>query len=138
METIYSLILWKKLNEKCEIHKLSFDEIEKMFKEHLDKVGYLAFKGDVKENSFLDVSKDDMYYDGQFYKHEDSHHKDQVKQDPSDPERLIVKSLYHESMAESTILTLMMEHLTPETSQVLANIHKAWFEKMKTETHDKH
>jgi hypothetical protein len=134
METIYSLILWDKLKHapsECPIHKMSLKEIESEFKQYIDQVGHEQFKKDIRENSFLDIQLHDFYYDGQFYEFKDSHQKVNLQEDPKDPDRMIVTNIYHETMVESTILSLMMEHLGPESSKFLANVHKAWYEKQK-------
>jgi hypothetical protein len=138
METLYSLILWDKMKRtpnEFPIHKKELSEIETEFKKHIENVSPEQFKEDVRENSFLDIQKNDLYYDGQFYEFNDSHHKSVVQPDPKDEDRFLVKSLYHETMVESTILSLMMEHLGPDSSEFLARVHRAWFEKKNSTNH---
>jgi len=132
METIYSLILWEKMKRtpaQCKIHQMKHEEIERDFKQYLEEVGAEQFKKDIRENSFLDTKLNELYYDGQFYEFNDSHHKTQVSIDPENADRYLVKHIYHETMVESTILSLMMEHLHPDASEFLTKIHKAWHSK---------
>jgi hypothetical protein len=136
MESLYSLILWdkmKRLPSDCEIHNMSHEEIEQDFNKYLQEVGSAQFKKDVLENSFLDVKPNDLYYDGQFYEYTDSFHVDHIKEDSESIGRKLVTQIYHETMVESTVLTLMMEHLDPQTTASLSRIHALWYNKQQEE-----
>jgi hypothetical protein len=113
---------------------MKFEEIEKDFKLYLESAGADQFKKDIMEKSFIEVKPNDLYYDGQFYEFSDSHHSDDISVDPEDQTRRIVRYIYHETMAEATILTLMMEHLGPDSSAFLSRIHGAWFKKKQEES----
>lgn len=130
METLYSLILWDKMGRKpgeYDIQSTPLKQIEKEFISHLEKVGSKKFEEEVLENSFMEIKKTDLFFDGHFYENTDSYHMDTVAQDPEDPSRIVVRQIYHESMVESTILTMMMKHLNPETVKFLANVHSKWY-----------
>ena len=130
METLYSLILWDKMGRSPGEYAISgtpLTQIEKEFMIHIDNVGSKTFEEEVQENSFMEIKKTDLYYDGQFYENTDSYHMDTVSNDPEDPSRLVVRQIYHESMVESTILMMMMKHLNPDTVKFLANVHSKWY-----------
>lgn len=130
METLYSLILWDKMGRSPGEYAISgtpLKQIEKEFMMHIDNVGSKTFEEEVQENSFMEIKKTDLYYDGQFYENTDSYHMDTVSNDPEDPSRLVVRQIYHESMVESTILMMMMKHLNPDTVKFLANVHSKWY-----------
>lgn len=132
METIYSLILWDKMKRKpaeCQIHKMPLEEIEADFKKYMASVTAEQFKKDIEENSLMSIQENELYYDGQFYEFNDSIHNDQLSPDPSSKDRTMVKFVYHETMAESTILRMMMEHLNPDSSAFLARLHEEWYKK---------
>jgi hypothetical protein len=140
METLYSLILWHKMGRKpkdYEIHNKPWAEVEEEFVKYLERVGPEKFQEDVQENSFMEIEKTDLYYDGHFYQNTDSYHVDTVEQDPEDSGRYTVKQIYHESMAESTILTMMMKHLNPDSSAFLAKIHREWYLKNNQENNER-
>ena len=129
METLYSLILWDKMGRAPGEYAISgtpLKQIEEEFMMHIDKVGSKIFEEEVQENSFMEIKKTDLYYDGQFYENTDSYHMDTVSNDPEDPSRLVVRQIYHESMVESTVLMMMMKHLNPDTVKFLANVHAKW------------
>lgn len=109
-----------------DISSAPLKTIEKEFMAHIEKVGSKKFEEEVLENSFMEIKKTDLFFDGHFYENTDSYHMDTVQQDPEDPSRIVVRQIYHESMVESTILTMMMKHLNPETVKFLANVHAKW------------
>jgi hypothetical protein len=130
METLYSLILWDKMGRKpgeYAIQGTPLKKIEKEFLAHIENVGSKKFEDEVQENSFMEIKRTDLFFDGHFYENTDSYHMDTVSQDPEDPSRIVVRQIYHESMVESTILTMMMKHLNPESVKFLANVHSKWY-----------
>lgn len=138
MQSLYSYILWEKMGldpQDFPIHKKSLDEILEKFLVHLKSVGPEQYIKDVEHLSPFDKTEEDpdLYYDGRFHYTETSIHRDFIKEDPENPERVIVRTHFHDTSIDPMILSLMLKFIDPNTAQFFADIVKEYHKNKKEE-----